>query len=492
MTYAPQGKECSNSGQQQSPKAIAQTVTDERESTSLTSSLQMMMANSPQQQKLNATAQMMVNNPAQLRLNITAQAFANKPKPNNTGLPDNLKTGIESLSGMSMDHVKVHYNSDKPAQLQAHAYAQGSEIHVAPGQERHLPHEAWHVVQQAQGRVKPTMQMKGEVEVNDDAGLEHEADVMGAKALSDNQNITPAQCVGVLAASLSPLSAQTIQAKSEVEWTTQDFHFNKPASYTMDHEGYANIPLKNRAKRKSIVLPKADKACVGKKMVAKLDKDKALLGSPANSDMQKELYSTLLLWYKPGKKGFVRGHLLNHDLGGPAVEPNLFPITGHANGLHESHVETPIKKIFFQKDLKHAIYTVDVNYAGGTKMTSDGENAPNADASFNCTFEYSLKKDAENLKKLSWQIDSKPELRDSPLNSVGTAYKQSGTGETGEATPNDGNKKLIKALNLMSGDVEVPKGWRGSSEDKPSIEEIETWMDSNRDAVDPTKYKIST
>jgi diketogulonate reductase-like aldo/keto reductase len=106
-------------------------------------------------------------------------------KPNNTGLPNQLKTGIENLSGMSMDHVKVHYNSDKPAQLQAHAYAQGSEIHVSPGQEKHLPHEAWHVVQQAQGRVKPTMQMKGDVPVNDDIGLEQEADVMGDRAFAN-------------------------------------------------------------------------------------------------------------------------------------------------------------------------------------------------------------------------------------------------------------------------------------------------------------------
>jgi hypothetical protein len=104
-------------------------------------------------------------------------------KPNNTGLPNQLKSGIESLSGMSLDGVKVHYNSDKPAQLNAHAYAQGTDIHVAPGQEQHLPHEAWHVVQQAQGRVKPTMQMKAGVPVNDDVGLETEADVMGAKAM---------------------------------------------------------------------------------------------------------------------------------------------------------------------------------------------------------------------------------------------------------------------------------------------------------------------
>ncbi len=100
-----------------------------------------------------------------------------------TGLPENLKSGIENLSGYSMDDVKVHFNSDKPSQLQAHAYAQGTDIHVASGQEKHLPHEAWHVVQQKQGRVKPTLQMKGKVNVNNDTELEKEADTMGAKAL---------------------------------------------------------------------------------------------------------------------------------------------------------------------------------------------------------------------------------------------------------------------------------------------------------------------
>ncbi|MDR0685891.1 MAG: DUF4157 domain-containing protein [Dysgonamonadaceae bacterium] len=101
---------------------------------------------------------------------------------NNTGLPDSLKSGVEAVSGYSFDNVRVHYNSPKPAQLQALAYTQGTDIHIAPGQERHLPHEAWHVVQQMQGRVQPTMQLQG-VNVNDDAGLEHEADVMGEKVI---------------------------------------------------------------------------------------------------------------------------------------------------------------------------------------------------------------------------------------------------------------------------------------------------------------------
>lgn len=103
-------------------------------------------------------------------------------KSNNTGLPDHVKNGMERLSGMSLDHVKVHYNSSKPATLQAHAYAQGSDIHVTTGQEKHLSHELAHVVQQAQGKVKPTSSVAG-MAINDNVELEKEADVMGAQAL---------------------------------------------------------------------------------------------------------------------------------------------------------------------------------------------------------------------------------------------------------------------------------------------------------------------
>ncbi|MBD2496794.1 DUF4157 domain-containing protein [Nostoc sp. FACHB-280] len=114
--------------------------------------------------------------------NTSLQRQEESKTPNQTGLPNNLKAGVENLSGYSLDNVRVHYNSPKPAQLQALAYAQGTEIHIAPGQEEHLPHETWHVVQQMQGRVKPTMQMKG-VQINDDQGLETEADMMGARTL---------------------------------------------------------------------------------------------------------------------------------------------------------------------------------------------------------------------------------------------------------------------------------------------------------------------
>jgi hypothetical protein len=39
------------------------------------------------------------------------------------------------------------------------------------------------MVQQSQGRVRPTMQVKEGAPVSDDAGLEKQADIMGARAL---------------------------------------------------------------------------------------------------------------------------------------------------------------------------------------------------------------------------------------------------------------------------------------------------------------------
>lgn len=108
---------------------------------------------------------------------------SNHDKINKTNLPNTLKSGLESLSNFSMDNVKVHYNSDKPYKIGALAYTQGTDIHLAPGQEKYLPHEAWHVVQQAQGLVQPTFQMK-DTKINTDNDLENKADKMGNLALS--------------------------------------------------------------------------------------------------------------------------------------------------------------------------------------------------------------------------------------------------------------------------------------------------------------------
>lgn len=156
--------------------------------------LQEVINNSPQVNQLRSYQAMADNHVVktmQRKDILEEDTLQEKPEPiqkkeNNTGLPDKLKSGIENISGYSMDNVKVHYNSVKPAQLQAHAYAQGTEIHLAPGQEKHLPHEAWHVVQQKQGRVKPTIQLKSNFYINDDIALEREADTMGSMLMKKN------------------------------------------------------------------------------------------------------------------------------------------------------------------------------------------------------------------------------------------------------------------------------------------------------------------
>jgi hypothetical protein len=137
-------------------------------------------------------------------------------KENNTGLPDELKTGMENLSGLSLHDVKVHRNSDKPAHLQAHAYAQGTDIHLGPGQEKHLSHEAWHVVQQKQGRVRPTLSMKDKPPINDDKGLEQEADRMGAKAEEMTNTGPAAQLKEQGTPGLQTAQLQAVKIKSQV------------------------------------------------------------------------------------------------------------------------------------------------------------------------------------------------------------------------------------------------------------------------------------
>ena len=110
------------------------------------------------------------------------------PQPKSR-LPQALQNSLEKISGVSLSDVEVHKNSDKPQQLEALAYTQGNEIHIAPGQEKYIPHEGWHAVQQRQGRVQPTLQMKSGLAINEDDKLEKEAELMGGKAEKESLDV---------------------------------------------------------------------------------------------------------------------------------------------------------------------------------------------------------------------------------------------------------------------------------------------------------------
>ncbi|WP_234030544.1 DUF4157 domain-containing protein [Undibacterium sp. 14-3-2] len=357
--------------QQRNSSAAQSELSDLRPQATAQRQLQDTANNSPQSHQLNTFQQMaqnsarstqlkamsaMMNAPAVQRVEEeeplqaksateTAQRdvadAAEAPKPNNTGLPDNLKSGVESLSGMSMDHVKVHYNSSQPAQLNAHAYAQGSKIHVAPGQERHLPHEAWHVVQQAQGRVQPTMQMKAGVPVNDDAGLEAEADLMGAKALGLGAvQMRKEGDVGML--ELNPSPSQPIQQKEPKNSSSIDVN----------------------AQNKALNLAKGESNVLIQKYSYDPNPAEITVNLPKSTEKWTESISSKVTWKKGeimdpksigshtvhnhGWKGLLKNqsngnnatglHVVNANWGGSAnaLDGNLVPGTPRLNGRHKT------------------------------------------------------------------------------------------------------------------------------------------------------------
>lgn len=103
-------------------------------------------------------------------------------------MPVVVRSKMERAFGVDFSGVRI-FEGARAEALGARAYTQGTEIHFAPGEYRPesargqeiLGHELAHVVQQSQGYVGQTTEMRG-VAVNADAGMETAADEMGAKA----------------------------------------------------------------------------------------------------------------------------------------------------------------------------------------------------------------------------------------------------------------------------------------------------------------------
>jgi Domain of unknown function (DUF4157)/Bacterial EndoU nuclease len=111
-----------------------------------------------------------------------------------------LRGQMESSMGANFGDVKINANSSKASEMGALAFAQGNELHFAPGQfnpgtkagQELIGHELAHVVQQREGRVQATGH-EGGMAVNTDHRLEAEADAMGAKAAAQMKTATVGQ-----------------------------------------------------------------------------------------------------------------------------------------------------------------------------------------------------------------------------------------------------------------------------------------------------------
>ena len=100
-------------------------------------------------------------------------------------LPEEARAKMEAALGMDFSTVRIHVGP-QAARVGALAFTRGTDIFFAPGQYQPwtrrglelLGHELTHVVQQAEGRVTASHNAGG-VAINDDSGLEREADEMG-------------------------------------------------------------------------------------------------------------------------------------------------------------------------------------------------------------------------------------------------------------------------------------------------------------------------
>lgn len=95
-------------------------------------------------------------------------------EPGGVPLPPAIQKEYEEKSGVLLDDIRVHYDSDKPELVDADAFCFGNKIYIAPGQEHNLRHEVGHAIQQKCSVVVPTKK-QGNLPLNDSEVLENAA-----------------------------------------------------------------------------------------------------------------------------------------------------------------------------------------------------------------------------------------------------------------------------------------------------------------------------
>lgn len=99
---------------------------------------------------------------------------------------------------------------------------------------------------------------------------------------------------------------------------------------------------------------------VGVEMEATMLGPDHLQGTPPQSGVQKNIMNKLPTDpHLNNEKKYVRGHLLNDNLGGMGEDYNLFPITASANKAHENVIESKVKQ-WVNEDKQWVYYKVKV------------------------------------------------------------------------------------------------------------------------------------
>ena len=84
---------------------------------------------------------------------------------------------------------------------------------------------------------------------------------------------------------------------------------------------------------------------VGVRMVASVLTPLHPKGSGPKDSALKSIFTHLETQGATGAHGYIKGHLLNDNLGGPGVAENLYPISQQANAEHSAKIETKAKSV---------------------------------------------------------------------------------------------------------------------------------------------------
>lgn len=167
-----------------------------------------------------------------------------KKLQNKTGIPGRMKADFENDSGISFDDVRVHYHSDKPAQIQAFAYTQGTQIYIGSGQEKYLNHELGHVVQQKQGIVHPTAMHNG-LPVNRSHDLENAADTAAVTKAPMAQKVAPpviqGKFINILEGKTDAEILELINASYELKPVLKSFYLDQIKNMSTSERDYPSL-----------------------------------------------------------------------------------------------------------------------------------------------------------------------------------------------------------------------------------------------------------
>lgn len=225
---------------------------------------------------------------------------------------------------------------------------------------------------------------------------------------------------------------------------------------------------------------------VGVKMTAWLNPKKAMVGT-STGNPQLALYKAV---QNKTSVPMIRGHLLNHDLGGFGVAQNLYPITSSANSKHKTNVENPVGDELFKADKTAGLgiyYEVNVKGVKNTAKDIAENNASFVFKAYKVTGMTHTSTGTKGTKFIDTEIISNPKESNTNKKLRGQAIALNGTTlkkTKKKVLPNWDHKGRSGGLIEFKDKFNITAAPNGSAIQKKPITE------HNKDEIDAVLYDL--